>query len=454
MCIRVSKTGVVVSALGGLLLLGFPQTGRAQVQRACYIPQVGAVYRIGEPGLPADCVEATHVEFRWEGSGSLDGVHEVVDGFALTGERGTGTIPIEGAGRRMMWYAGEAAFRAGTVSGDEWDAANVGAFSTAMGYGTTASGVASMAMGNGTTASGNASTAMGYWTTARGYASTAMGSSAASGDYSTAMGSGTASSTSSTAMGGGTTARGYASTAMGGATTASSDYSTAMGHLTTASGRSSTAMGSETIASGTASTAMGHRSVAGADHSFALGKQAIIDPSHIGTFLYADEGTFDFVSLAEDEFAVRAKGGVRFVSGTLADGTPRAGVVLTPGASSWSVLSDRSAKENFRNEDGEVVLDAIASMPIQSWNYKAQNATIRHIGPTAQDFYAAFELGEDELRINTIDIDGVNLLAIQALERRTRDLQEQLEAKDQEIEELRATMSALLRRLERLEGTR
>jgi chromosome segregation ATPase len=44
------------------------------------------------------------------------------------------------------------------------------------------------------------------------------------------------------------------------------------------------------------------------------------------------------------------------------------------------------------------------------------------------------------------------MLAIQALERRTRELQGQLELKDQEIGQLRAEVAALLDRVERLEA--
>ena len=61
-------------------------------------------------------------------------------------------------------------------------------------------------------------------------------------------------------------------------------------------------------------------------------------------------------------------------------------------------------------------------MPIREWNYKAQDAAVRHVGPTAQDFHAAFGLGEDPLRISTIDADGIALAAVQALEARMRAL--------------------------------
>lgn len=69
---------------------------------------------------------------------------------------------------------------------------------------------------------------------------------------------------------------------------------------------------------------------------------------------------------------------------------------------------------------------------------KAQAQSIQHLGPTAQDFYAAFGLGESDTTITTTDIDGVNLLAIQALERRTREQAKQIEVLQAEITALRA----------------
>ena len=64
---------------------------------------------------------------------------------------------------------------------------------------------------------------------------------------------------------------------------------------------------------------------------------------------------------------------------------------------------------------------AVARARPGEWNYKAQNTAIRHMGPTAQDFRAAFGLGDFPLRINTIDADGVALAGVKALEARTRE---------------------------------
>jgi hypothetical protein len=128
-----------------------------------------------------------------------------------------GNPPLSGAGRRMMWYADEAAFRAGYIDGTHWDLVNIGRYSFASGNNTIASDLSSTAMGFFTTASGTVATALGNATIASGHSATALGhSTIASGLSSTALGIfTTASGERSTAMGDGTVARAYASTTMG-----------------------------------------------------------------------------------------------------------------------------------------------------------------------------------------------------------------------------------------------
>jgi len=87
-----------------------------------------------------------------------------------------GAPPISGAGRRMMWYADKAAFRAGAVDGTQWDNTNLGIYSTAMGRSATASAAFSTAMGFNNTSSGENSTAMGRSTTAPPLRETTLGS--------------------------------------------------------------------------------------------------------------------------------------------------------------------------------------------------------------------------------------------------------------------------------------
>ena len=108
---------------------------------------------------------------------------------------------------------------------------------------------------------------------------------------------------------------------------------------------------------------------------------------------------------------MRATGGYRLFSNPSCS----LGAQLAANATAWTTLSDRHAKENIRSIDTRQVLDQLAQMPITEWNYKADPAQRRYIGPMAQDFHAAFGLGDDDTRINTLDTDGVTLAAIQAL---------------------------------------
>ncbi|MEP7336260.1 MAG: hypothetical protein ABI977_00720, partial [Acidobacteriota bacterium] len=112
-----------------------------------------------------------------------------INGLLATGTFNSGSIPATGAGQRMMWYPKKIAFRAGSVNSTEWDDANIGLLSVAMGNSTKASGNASFAMGTLTTASGTASVALGSSTTASGLTSVALGSNTtASGSRTTALG--------------------------------------------------------------------------------------------------------------------------------------------------------------------------------------------------------------------------------------------------------------------------
>jgi hypothetical protein len=87
----------------------------------------------------------------------------------------SGGIPAEGAGTRLMWFPEKAATRAGYVNGTQWDDANIGYFSTAMGYNARASGDYGTAFGKDVVAANTSSTALGELCTASGAASVAMG---------------------------------------------------------------------------------------------------------------------------------------------------------------------------------------------------------------------------------------------------------------------------------------
>jgi trimeric autotransporter adhesin len=337
-------------------------------------------------------------------------------GLAVSGADGSGGIPASGPGTRMMWYPGKAAFRAGSVTGLEWDHANVGPYSIATGYTTTASGAVSTASGYGTNATGSASTAMGSSTTA-------------SGQYSTATGWWSrASGLAATAMGNSTTASGHASTAMGGSTTASQEGSTAMGWHTTASGQYSTAMGRYASTNGMS-----------------------------GAFVYGDWSTVNVLNAsAQNEVSFRAAGGFRLFT----TNTMTTGAVLHPGQASWSTLSDRNRKAALLHVEGEEILTRIRDVPVSTWIYADQpDASVRHIGPMAQDWHAAFGFSADSLTINSGDFDGVNLAAVQALTTRTDLLRnadaeqaQRIRSLEEEKASLLAAVSALQARNARLEA--
>lgn len=167
------------------------------------------------------------------------------DGLVSTGTIGSGASAPNGAGTRMVWNPRKASFRAGNISGTEWDDANIGVFS--------------VAFGQGTIASGNFSTAFGSFATASGSQSVSFGTSVvASGSLSTAFGAGTlASGSAATSFGNSTTASGTNSTAFGNNNIASGGGSTAFGILNIASGINTTTFGASNGASSYAETVIG-----------------------------------------------------------------------------------------------------------------------------------------------------------------------------------------------------
>ncbi len=91
------------------------------------------------------------------------------------------------------------------------------------------------------------------------------------------------------------------------------------------------------------------------------------------------------------------------------------GVSLAAGSGSWSSVSDRNVKSAVAPVDDAAILAKVASLPVTEWSYTAQGTAVRHVGPMAQDFRAAFGVGEDDHHIASIDEDGVALAAIKGL---------------------------------------
>src|ERR1019366_9004367 len=89
------------------------------------------------------------------------------------------------------------------------------------------------------------------------------------------------------------------------------------------------------------------------------------------------------------------------LTGNVGIGTSTPGHLLTlsggaySDGSTWQTVSDAAMKQNFATVTPSSVLQKVLTLPISQWNYKTDSATTTHIGPTAQDFYAAFHLGGD-----------------------------------------------------------
>jgi hypothetical protein len=123
-----------------------------------------------------------------------------------------------------------------------------------------------------------------------------------------------------------------------------------------------------------------------------------------------------------------------------------------------SVISDRNQKENFRPVDGEEVLRKIRGFELTSWNYKGHDPKqFRHYGPMAQDFFAAF--GDDgigkigtETTLNSGDVAGVLMIAVQALEKEKELMKTENQDLRKEIKDLRELVQKLLAKEEGKSG--
>jgi hypothetical protein len=309
-------------------------------------------------------------------------------GLVAMGSLGIGIIPKEGEGYRMMWHPYRASFRAGGVSGDQWNDANMGFFSAAFGQNVQAEG----------------------------------------------------------------------------------NWSIAAGHSAFTDQPYSVSMGFATHANGQAAVALGYRATADANYAVAIGR-AVSARGHEGAIVIGDGSTSDSLQAsASNQFSLRAAGGIRMytnsarTAGVLIQAYPGSASTPWTGCSNvqwvisasncaylsnggaWTNVSDVNRKRGFAAVHGEDVLTRLRGMPITTWTYNTEGDEVRHLGPTAQDFHAAFGLGgDDRAHITTVDADGVALAAAQALEARTRAQADRIQVLEQE----NASQAARIQALER-----
>jgi hypothetical protein len=110
-------------------------------------------------------------------------------------------------------------------------------------------------------------------------------------------------------------------------------------------------------------------------------------------------------------------------------------------------VSDRNQKKNIEPVDAGAILERLGQLPISSWTYSKEPPEVRHLGPMAQDFRAAFGLGDDDRTYYAVDAQGIALAAIQGLDRVVK-------AQEERIAKLERENRDLARRLRRLDEAR
>lgn len=317
-------------------------------------------------------------------------------GFVAVGRVGFGIIPASEAGVRFMWHPFKGAVRFGRASAaGEFNEQNIGFFSFAGGDATIADDFASFAYGDRVVVTG-----------------------------------------------------GYA-TGFGGNSTVSGNYGFSAGSQNRCDGFACAAIGSTANASGQGAFSLGHRTTADADYSFALGRMASTN-GHTGAFVWGDASINDSIQAsANNQFSVRARGGIRLrtsmATGDNVGVNANTGCDIGGNSGIMSCASSRTLKERFRSVEGEDVLSRIRRTPVTTWSYIGEDPAgrVRHMGPVAEDFHAAFGLGANNTTIGHLDIDGVNFAGVKALDARTRELQTQLAERDHRIGELEARIARL-----------
>ena len=150
--------------------------------------------------------------------------------------------------------------------------------------------------------------------------------------------------------------------------------------------------------------------------------------------------TWIFSSTPAGDFTVNLKdsGGQEFSVNSRNNGDGKSTMRVTGSVQGTNFVStsSRELKTDFSLLDGKEILSRLAGIPMMSWRYKTEAGEVRHLGPMAEDFHAAFGVGRDAQHITSIDADGVALAAIQGLFATVQE-------KDAEIEELKARLAQL-----------
>lgn len=178
----------------------------------------------------------------------------------------------------------------------------------------------------------------------------------ASGNYSTVGGgwSNTASGIKSTVGGGqNNRARGGYSVVSGGGSLSAADSNSATGEYSTIPG--------------------GRRNLAAGDHSFAAGLRA--KANHAGAFVWADATNTDFTSTGDNQFLIRAAGGVGIGTSTPTEQLHVAGNILATGTITEG--SSRTLKQEIESLSATEAATALSQLEPVKYRYKANPEDLR-----------------------------------------------------------------------------
>lgn len=290
-------------------------------------------------------------------------------------------------------------------------------------------------------------------------------------------------------------ASGNSSTVVGGSgNTASGAAALAGGNSCTASGFAALALGDQTVASGRNAVALGHMATANLDNSFVWADGQVGSFSSVSansfsvragggvhlspdTNQYFGSATRQMINLFSDSYGIGVQSSTLYhrVGSAASFSWYRGGVHSndpnSPGTGGVEMMrlnsgglrvngtfvssSDRELKQDVREIDPQTVLEKVAALPLSEWSFKLEPGT-RHIGPMAQDFHAAFGVGNSDRHIATVDADGVALAAIQGLNAKFEaeyaalraEAAEKLQQARAESAELRAELAELRRMVE------
>ena len=337
------------------------------------------------------------------GSGEQEIVYNALGGAAATDNLLIGPQTTAGANTKMMFVNNSAqhgAFRAGTVSGTQWDLANCGINSFSSGFDNTSSAVRSVTFGQSNTVSSVGS-----------YANGDLGSITLGSGTNNAILMGTSNTISSLNGSNNAIVCGNTNRMGNGVLTANSVICGGTNNECQSTNNTICGGQANIITTSTNASILGSScTITGSNNSMCLGTGAVCSAA-ANSLCYSD-GTAATNTVA-NSIRVVASGGSKWYSNAL----QTAGSEMLPGGG-WTIISDVNLKENLEELDYQTVLQTlIDAIPIYRYNLKSNSREQVCMGPTAQDWHAAFPSSKDKLTIEMVDLDGVALAAIKGLAR-------------------------------------